>query len=161
MVLVFRDVSEKYEREKQITENERKYRGLFNSIRDAILVTDTDRNIIDCNSAFSDVFGYSLEDIRGKKTVSVYKNEDEYTQMGKALREYKGDQASFLFTVNYKRKDGTIFPGETNVFYLRDDEGKVTGFIGLIRDITARRNMEEVLEQSTNRYKRLVDNSPN
>ncbi|MCF7929060.1 MAG: PAS domain S-box protein [Spirochaetales bacterium] len=158
VVLVFRDVSEKYEREKQITENERKYRGLFNSIRDAILVTDTDRNIIDCNSAFSDVFGYSLEDIRGKKTVSVYKNEDEYTQMGKALREYKGDQANFLFTVNYKRKDGTIFPGETNVFYLRDDEGKVTGFIGLIRDITDRKKSEKSIEKNKIFLDTVLDN---
>ncbi len=140
VVLVFRDVTEQYEKDRQIIENEKKYRGLFNSIRDAILVTDNDRNIIDCNSAFTDLFGYSLEKIHGKKTVSVYKSEEEYTQMGKAIKEHKGDLKDFLFPVHYRRKNGTSFPGETNVFYLQDDTDEVSGFIGLIRDISDRKS---------------------
>lgn len=157
VVLVFRDVTEKYEKERQITENEKKYRGLFTSIRDAILVADTDRNIIDCNPAFSDLFGYRLQDIRGKKTVTVYQSEEEYAQMGKALREHKGDLSNFLFTVHYKRKDGTAFPGETNVFYFRDDTDEVTGFIGLIRDITERKKAEKELHESEEKYYALFN----
>ncbi len=147
VVLVFRDVTEEYEIEGRLKESEKKYRGLFNSIRDAILVTDTDRNIIDCNSAFTDLFGYSLEDIRSKKTVTVYKNEEEYAQMGKALREHKGELSHFLFTVHYKRKDGTTFSGETNVFYLKDSHEKVTGFIGIIRDISERLQAEHMRKE--------------
>src|SRR6056297_3080895 len=157
VVLVFRDITEEYEIERQLKESEKKYRGLFNSIRDAILVTDTDRNILDCNPAFTDLFGYSLEDIRNKKTESVYQNEEEYVQMGKALREHKGDLSHFLSTVHYKRKDGRTFSGETNVFYLKDSYEKVTGFIGIIRDISERLQAEHMRKEREYRLQRTQE----
>ena len=46
--------------EKVLQDGHEKYRGLFNSIRDAILVADTNRNIINHNSAFSSLFGYTI-----------------------------------------------------------------------------------------------------
>jgi PAS domain S-box-containing protein len=160
VVLVFRDVTEQYEKQRLIKESERRYRGLFNSIRDAILVADTQRNIIDCNQTFTELFGYELEEIRGEKTVSVYADEQEFTQMGRAIKEHKGDVTDFVFTVHYKKKDGTVFPGETNVFYLQDEEGNTTGFIGLIRDITERKKREDKLRESERRLDTLMDNLP-
>ncbi|MDZ7762824.1 MAG: PAS domain S-box protein [Melioribacteraceae bacterium] len=85
---------------------------LFHSIRDAILIADTERNIIDCNDAFSEIFGYSLEEIKGKKTLSIYENEEQFNELGKAIKEHFGDKP-FNYTVNFKRKDGNVFPGET------------------------------------------------
>ncbi|MDZ7795323.1 MAG: PAS domain S-box protein [Spirochaetia bacterium] len=160
VVLVFRDVTEQYEKDRQIAENERKYRGLFNSIRDAILVADTDRNIIDCNPAFTDLFGYSLEDLQGKKTVTIYKNEEEYNQMGMAIKEHKGDLKDFLFPVHYRKKDETIFLGETNVFFLKDVENRITGFIGLIRDITDKKRSEDNVKKINRRLETLMGNLP-
>jgi PAS domain S-box-containing protein len=148
VVLVFRDVTERYRKERQLRESEKRYRSLFNSIRDAILVADTERKIIDCNTAFTDLFGYELEEIRGRETVTVYESEEEFKQMGNALKEHRGSLADFLFSVRYQRKDGTVFPGETNVFYLHDEQENVIGFIGLIRDITERRNTENRLRQA-------------
>jgi PAS domain S-box-containing protein len=161
VVSLLSDVTDQHLKERQISANEKKYRGLFNSIRDAILVTDTERTIIDCNPAFSDLFGYPLEDLKGKKTAAVYNSEAEFARMGKVLKEHKSKVSEFLFTVTYKKRDGTSFPGETNVFYLRDDNDQVIGFIGLIRDISSRKEAEEKLQSSKKKYKRLVDNSPN
>ncbi len=148
VVLVFRDVTDEYEKEEQIRESERKYRGLFNSIREAILVADTNRNIVDCNSAFTRLFGYGVDEIRGRKTISVYAREEEFKQMGRALEQHRGDLSEFLFTPHYKKKDGTVFPGETSVLYLRDDMGSITGFVGLIRDVTQRTLTEEALREN-------------
>ncbi|MFH1985537.1 MAG: PAS domain S-box protein, partial [Pseudomonadota bacterium] len=111
---------------------------LFNSIRDAILVADTNRTIIDCNPALLDLFGYSKKEVLGKQTLSIYKNEEEFRQVGAAIKDHIGDPG-FLYTVNYQKKDGSVFPGETNVFYLLDDEGAIAGFIGLIRNINERK----------------------
>lgn len=124
--------------------SEMRYYSLFDSIRDAILVADTERNIFNCNSAFCNLFGYTLDDIKGKKTLSVYAYTDEYERLGALLKNHIGDP-NFLFTVHYRKKGGNIFPGETNVFYLPDNEGEVCGFIGLIRDISERIQWEESL----------------
>lgn len=128
--------------QQNINRSESRYRTLFNSIRDAILVADTNRTIIDCNPALLDLFGYSKEEVLGKQTLSIYKNEEEFKQMGVAIKDHIGDP-EFLYTVNYKKKDCSVFPGETNVFYLLDDEGRTTGFIGLIRNITERELAQE------------------
>lgn len=146
-------------KEKLLQESEEKYRGLYNSIRDSILVADTNRNIIDCNPAFSSLFGYSKDEIIGKQTVYIYENETEFKALGEALKEHFGD-SPFLKTVNYKKKSGEIFPGETNVFYLKDDKGEISGFIGLIRDITKRKLSEKTLKYSEEKFRKAFHTSP-
>ncbi len=141
------------------SEGDRKYRSLFNSIRDAILVADLDRRIVDCNPAFSDLFGYQLAEIRGEMTLAVYENEQEFQALGQAIKQNQ-ERENFFFTVHYQKKNGEIFPGETNVFYQKDHQGRVIGFIGLIRDVSQQRETEEALRQERDLFDRLMETSP-
>jgi PAS domain S-box-containing protein len=131
----------------ELRKSEEKYRQLFNSINDYILVADIDRNIIDCNQALSDGFGYTPEEIIGKKTIQLYNSKKEYQEMGKALKKHL-DDTRFTYNINYRKKSGEIFPGETNVFYLKNDKEEIVGFIGVIRDITYRKMVEEYLQMA-------------
>lgn len=124
--------------------SEDKYRTLYNSIRDVILIADTDRNIVDCNSVFEELFGYTLDEIKGKKTLTVYNDKGEYEALGKAVKK-NTNNPGFYFTVNYRTKEGNIFPGETNIFYIKDAAGKVKNVAGLIHNITHRKKIEEEL----------------
>ncbi|MFP4374600.1 MAG: PAS domain-containing protein [Spirochaetaceae bacterium] len=130
---------------------DRRHSNLFHSIRDAILVADTDRRIIDCNRAFTELFGYRLEEIEGKTAVTVYANEEDFRNVGKDLAAASSSHA--VMTVRYRAKSGRIFPGETTVFALRDDEDRVTGYAGLIRDVTRQMQAEEDLR----RERRFLD----
>ncbi len=123
------------------------YDDLFRSIRDSILIADTDSIIIDSNPAFTDLFGYTNEEIRGMKIFHIYKDMDEFREMGKKIKDNIDDPTK-LHTVQYKKKTGEIFSGETNVFYFRDPKGEIKGFIGLIRDIGDRLIAEEELYRS-------------
>ncbi|MBU0704055.1 MAG: PAS domain S-box protein, partial [Chloroflexi bacterium] len=153
------DITERKQAEEALRESEEAYRNLYSSIRDAILVADTNRNIIGCNVAFTLLFGYTLDEIIGKQTVHVYENEKEFNALGSALKEHYGD-SPFLRTVNYKKKTGEVFLGETGVFYLKNDKGEVTGFIGLIRDITERKQAEAELQRAEERYRNLFEDAP-
>ncbi|MCF8345514.1 MAG: response regulator, partial [Bacteroidales bacterium] len=130
--------------EKALRESEKKYRLLYNSIWDAILVTDTSRNIIDCNPAFLKIFGFQQEEITGRKTFVIDAKQDEYEEMGRMLQE-NFENKPFIKVVQYKKKNGEVFPGETGSFYLKDESGKIEGFIGLIRDVSERIKAEEEL----------------
>jgi PAS domain S-box-containing protein len=144
--------------EKAHRRSERRYRSLFNSIRDAILVTDTERNVTNCNPAFTELFGYDLEDIKGKKTEYVYHDQEEYEEMGEEIKESIG-KSSFFYTIHYEKKSGEVFPGETNVFYMKDEDGEVIGFIGLIRDVSERLNRMEELERSRMQYQAIFEST--
>jgi PAS domain S-box-containing protein len=132
---------------------ENMYRSLYDSIRDAVVVTDLGRSILDCNPAFHELFGYTLQDIRGRDALLLYQDEHEYRAMGEALRAHHEDGPVVVHTARYRKKNGDLFSGETNVFHLRDEEGKVTGYVSLIRDVTDR----ELTEEALLRNERLLD----
>jgi PAS domain S-box-containing protein len=139
------DITERKRAEQALRESKNKYQSLYNSIRDAILVADTDRRIIDCNPAFTELFGYTLDEIRGKRTLHVYADREAFKKLGQTLRQRDGD-ANFFVTVPYQKKSGQTFPGETNVFPLKDAAGETQGFIGLIRDVTERQAAQEQIQ---------------
>jgi PAS domain S-box-containing protein len=125
-----------------LSASEARYRALYRSIRDAILVANTEREIISCNPSFTELFGYTLDEIVDKKTRYVYDSPEEFQELGRAIETHVGE-TNFFVTVNYRKKSGEVFPGETNVFYLRDEQGAIQGFIGLIRDISERLRAEQ------------------
>jgi len=142
MLQLEREVEARQHTEEILRQNEKKYRSLYNSIRDAILVSDINRTIVDCNQAFCDLFGYELAEMAGQKPRMLYATEEEYRRLGVDFVNHR-DDPGFLYLVHFRKKDGTVFPGEVNVFHLHDDEGRMTGFISLIRDVTERVRAEE------------------
>ena len=142
VVLVFSDKSEEREAERQLKEREAKYRGLFNSIRDAILVTDVNWKITDCNPAFTELFGWKLPDIAGKEPGVICETVEEFRDVGEIIKAGSDAQGIF-FTINYKTLSGKVFPGESNVCTLLGDDGKVIGLIGTIHDISARMQQQK------------------
>ncbi|MFA9517403.1 PAS domain S-box protein [Halopenitus sp. H-Gu1] len=136
-LVALRDQTERKRYEEKLAEAKERYESLFDSIRDAILVEDADRRIINANPTFTDLFGYELEAIEGKSTRYLYESEDEFEAMGEAIEDHI-DDPKITHTVAFEKESGQTFPGEINMSYLRDASGEVIGFIGIIRDITGR-----------------------
>ncbi|MFW5965621.1 MAG: PAS domain S-box protein, partial [Halodesulfurarchaeum sp.] len=156
VVTSMRDITEQKNLEGAITEQRDRYESLFRSIRDAILVEDTDRRVVNCNPAFTALFGYSLEEIRGERTEVIYESSEEFEKLGKALSRQAMPGES-LVTVHYRTKSGSTFPGETSLFPLKNQSGAVVGFIGLIRDVSERlerlqqlQNVDRLLRHNIN-----------
>lgn len=144
-VAIQTDITDQKHLEAELAESKERYESLFTSIRDAILVADTNRKIVNCNPAFTDVFGYELAEIEGKHTKYLYESEEEYEEMGEAMAGHFEDP-SFTHVVSYETKSGETFPGETNVSYIRDADGEVIGYIGVIRDVSGRRQRLKQLQ---------------
>jgi PAS domain S-box-containing protein len=125
------------ERTRELRASEEQYKTLFESIQDVILVADLDRNIISANRAFTEVFGYRLDEVLGRKTRILYADKDQFDTLGGALERAGGDRR-LLLTIDYLKKSGASFPGETRIFDFKDTEGKTVGFMGIIRDVSER-----------------------
>ncbi len=142
VVFIQEDITEKKEAELAIKESEEKYRSLFNSNRDAILVADKNRKIIDANPALENMFGYKMDELKSKSTSFLYADDKEYREMGKYLKK-REEESGFSKVIAYKKKNGSTFFGETSAFSLKDSNGQIKAFVGLVRDITQRIQTEK------------------
>ncbi|RDH85302.1 MAG: hypothetical protein DIZ80_02475 [endosymbiont of Galathealinum brachiosum] len=126
-----------------LTEREAKFSAMFDSITDAIVFVDHERRIIQTNTAFTKYFDYSLDEIKGKTTQILYAVPEEYNIQGKKRYNINANSRPNVYEINYRRKDGSIFPGETMGGAVRLPDESLLGFIGIIRDISYKKETEE------------------
>ena len=121
------------------------FEAVFNSIEDAMILADPHRKIQLTNKAFSQLFGYAAEEAIDRTTEFIYAEKDAYREQGRSRysKEAQIDQA--VYEMEYRRKDGTVFSGETMGVKVTDSTGEFIGFLACIRDITERKKTQEQL----------------
>lgn len=154
-----RDISERKKAEELLVQKERQYRFIYNSLRDALIIVNANREITDCNTAFTELFGYTLSEIKGKTTDIIYSSEDEYEQLGRMMQGQE-ENSDLLYETLYRKKNGEVFNGEKKIQYLKDNNGNPMGFVGLIRDITERKWAEEALRESKKEISSIFRSAP-
>ncbi len=127
----------------ELSNREAQFKAIFNSISDAIVFANTERKIIQTNPAFYSQFGYSMDELEGNTTLMLYANPEEYQVQGKKRYSKEATPKSSIYEIEYKRKDGSTFPSETMGHAVKLSDGTPIGFIGIIRDITERKNAEK------------------
>ena len=91
------------------------------------------------NKAFTDTFGYQIDEVAGKTTRFFYATQEDYLEQGKTRYHVGAEADSPVYEINYRRKDGTVFPSETLGVAVKDETGNTIGFLGVMRDVTERR----------------------
>lgn len=118
---------------------------IVESAREGILVTDQQAKIVHVNSAFTQITGYSYNDVIGERPSilsSGHHAEDFYHSMWQKLRRtgrWEGE-------VWNRRKDGTVYPQWLVINPDRDSQGKVQHFIATISDISQRKEDQAQLQ---------------
>ncbi|MFT5234711.1 MAG: diguanylate cyclase (GGDEF)-like protein/PAS domain S-box-containing protein [Shewanella sp.] len=132
--------------------------AVFNYSAEGIMVTDKDNCIELTNPAFTQITGYSLEEVKGKNPsvlMSGLQPKDYYQSMWLSLEQndkWEGE-------VWNKRKNGQVYPEYLAITVMRDDTGKIIQHIGLFLDISNRKKYEQDIWYKTN-YDALT-NLPN
>ncbi len=141
----------------QFRESEKKYRRLFESVTDALLIYDAQTLRFEkINRAGLALFGYSKKEFMALKVPDLSAEKDKTK---KAIRRIQaGKQGSRFIQLRYlKKKDGSVFPGEISISQFSSGNRKKV--IASIRDVTQRQQAEEALRQSEERFRQLVENS--
>ncbi|MBF0516050.1 MAG: PAS domain S-box protein [Nitrospirae bacterium] len=121
---------------------------------DMIIAVDMDRTIIEFNRAAEAIFGYEAIEVIGKKIDVLYKDPSEGLQLYNSLSA----TGSYRGVIANRRKNGEEFVAYLSASLLRDSDGRPVGFMGISRDITQQRAMEEAVFASEKRYHTLVEN---
>jgi diguanylate cyclase (GGDEF)-like protein/PAS domain S-box-containing protein len=109
---------------------------------EAIIITDTDANIIRVNQAFHDITGYSAEEVLGQnpRILSGGRHDKEfYEKMWQAILS-KGSWTGEIWD---KRKNGEIYPKWITITAVKDRQGETMQYVGIFNDISERKKAQE------------------
>ena len=129
---------------------------LLGNITDAVLATDENFIIQFWNSAAERMYGWKAEEVLGRHTVEVLDPEYLNHTRDEVIRIVHETGVVHWDTLQ-SRKDGTRIPVEGKTVVLRDAEGHIFGYATANRDITERKQAEDELRQSEEKYRQLFE----
>ena len=139
--------------EEALRESEAKYRQLFETVSDAVIVFDArTRQFVDVNDAALQLYGYTKDEFLGMRNWDVTAEpEKSDVDIGQVLT----GELTRIPVRYHKKKDGTVFPTEISASALTIGGRHV--LCAAIRDITDQRRASESLRKSEQRYRAIVE----
>ncbi len=154
-IAIGRDITGQKRAEAKLRESEEKFRAFFSTSRDCVFITSPDGTFIDFNDAALETLGYdSREELASVRIKDLYANPAERDRDIRAIVEQG-------FTKDYpldiRKRDGSIINTLISSVVRKDSKGNIFGFQGTVRDITARKRMEEALKESEEKFRGIFD----
>lgn len=118
---------------------------VFDSAREAILVTDADRRLVAVNPAFTRMTGYTEDEVLGQDPRLLQSGRvppERYAEMWHGLEQQGAWQGEFA----NRRKDGSYFHALAAISAVRDERGRLTHYVGIESDITAMKEAEDRIQ---------------
>ena len=155
------DITDQKRISQALTDSEEKFRAITDSATDAIVLVDDEGRIAHWNPAAQKIFGYTREEAIGKEAHMMLAPKAVHEGYLKRLKKFNktGRDSAFDRTIEFTgvRKGGKEFPIE-----LSRSAVQIKGrwySLGIVRDVTGRKQMEEALQQSEERFRSIVENS--
>jgi len=153
----FMDITARKELEEVIEYSERRYRTMLEDMEDAYSEIDLAGNFTFVNNSVCRDLGYSREELIGMNYKSFISEED-IEPVFRAFNEvYRTGMPNKGFPWKSTRKDGSHGFAESSISLLRNGKGEVIGFRSVGRDVTERKQAEEALRQSEEKYRTVLD----
>lgn len=141
-----RNITDRLRAESERKASEERYRTLFEDSRDAIYMVSAQGDFIDINQAGVDMLGYSTKDeVFQLNMEHVYAEPSTRKQ---ALQILASEGYLKDYEVLFKKRNGEFINVLLTTSTMYDDRGAITGYRGIMRDITSHKKLEQQLLQS-------------
>ncbi len=142
-----REIAERRQAEEAIRSSEARFRRLFEGSRDAIYISTPDGRLVDINPAGVELFGYDSRE----EMLSLDIPRHLYVRPAQR-DEFRATMTREGFVrdmeVSVQRRDGRILRVQISASAERDESGLISTYRGILRDVTARRELEESLDRA-------------
>jgi len=152
MLQGYKDITERKQAEEALRGSEERYRTILEQIQDSYFEMDLAGNVTFCNNTMCHDLGYSRRELLGMNYQAYVAAEDVEAVFRVSNKTYRTGTTGRMPTFKFARKDGSTGFGETWLSPLRNEAGEIIGFRGLSRDITERKQAEEALRESEQKY---------
>ncbi|MBE3091428.1 MAG: PAS domain-containing protein, partial [Candidatus Atribacteria bacterium] len=136
-ITLYKDISERKKAEEALRKSQQEFVSLFNSSPEALVYLGEKGNVIDINPRFTELFGYPLDEIKGRSIADGEIHPPNKIEEGKDLVKMASSKGFLNYETIRKKKNGTLFPVSISGSRVMLD-GKFQGTIGMYRDITER-----------------------
>jgi len=146
--------------ENALKESEELYRTLLDTSPDSVTVTDLEGNFIMVNQGAVELHGCETkEELFEKNAFDLIAPQDKERALENTKKTF---ESGGIRNVEYTliKKDGTSFWAELSASLIKDSDGNPRALIGVVRDISERKRVEEALEEREVQYRMLIDTSP-
>jgi PAS domain S-box-containing protein len=133
--------------------------AIVDSSDDAIFSKTLDGRITSWNKGAERLFGYKSEEAVGQRITLIVPWERRTEEEEILRRLARGERVDHFETLR-KRKDGGTFDVSLTISPLRDSTGCVVGASNVARDITERKRTERELRESEERFRAIVETTP-
>jgi PAS domain S-box-containing protein len=124
-----------------LRESERLFRAIFENIEAGVALLNRENRPVRVNRALQQMMGYTEEELRGMSFRELERVDDMETTRFKDL--IAGNCGSYKIEKRFVRKDGSTFWGQLTVSAARSEEGQLLFLVGMIEDISERREAED------------------
>ncbi len=156
--IIARDITERKKAEQALADSEQRYRNLVENAPDVIFTIALDGTIISLNPAFETITGWPGADWLHKPFVSML-HPDDLSRALELFEHLLKREGIPPFELRVLRKSGDYLMAEFTVT-AQIQKGSVMYILGIGRDITERKQMEEALRKSEDRFRELYENAP-
>jgi PAS domain S-box-containing protein len=152
------DISDRKQTEEALRESEKRFQSVMEGAPDPIVVYNTKGETSYLNPAFTQVFGWTLDELRSRKIDYVPK---ECLPETKMMIE-KINRGESIHGVETRRftKSGEVLDISISAAVLHDSQGDQTGQITTLRDISERKQVDKILRKEREKFRILVEEAP-
>jgi len=149
-------VAEDKRAQQELSESEALLRTLFDSVQDGVIVAEAQtRRFQMSNAEMCRMLGYSRDELHRLGMKDIHREED-FADVARQFERMAKGEIALVQNLAVKRKDGTIFYADVTSGPMM--VGGVACLVGVFRDITQRRQQEQALRESEERFKSILEN---
>jgi PAS domain S-box-containing protein len=150
----FRDITEQKQAEDELKKSEALYRSLVNRMPDGVYKSTHDGKFIEINPAMVKMLGYDSKE----ELMAIDIKSQLYFEATDRESLILQEQMEEMGVYRLKKKDGSAVWVEDHGWYNIGVSGEIITHEGIMRDITERKRIEDLLQLSEERYRTLIDN---
>ena len=164
IIVNYRDITERKKAEEALKVSENKYRLLADNVNDVIFVLDMNLNYTYVSPSIKILRGYEPEEVLKQSYIDILTPSSMHLAMKTLSDVMELEKIKHLeitesrtLQLEMKRKDGSTVCTEVKFSFIRDENQRPVGILGITRDITDRKNAEEKLRESERQYRLLTE----
>ncbi len=145
--------------EERLRQSEEKFKAIFNNAMDGVILADVEtKKFFDANATMSRMLGYDLNEIKELGIADIHPEESLPYVLDKVEQQLKGE-TTLAENIPVKRKDGGVFYADVNSSQVIIGGKKY--LLGVFRDISKRKQAQEAVKESEEKFSKAFFISPN